>query len=67
MITDKPIPTEVVITKFVNGFINGYILENNWITNVEDLDAEKFDLEFLLSVWRAGVSFGQFYRARRQN
>lgn len=67
--TDKPVPTDVVITKFFNGFLNGYIFSgrDNWSSNIEESDAELFDLDFLISVWRIGAAFGVASREGAKN
>lgn len=53
--TENPMPTDVVVSKFFNGFMNGYILERNWTSNISDTDME---IEFLMSVWKLGVLYG---------
>ena len=58
--TTKPVPTDVVVNKFFNGFMNGYIFESleKYRTNIEYKDAEDFDIDFLVSVWKLGAAFG---------
>lgn len=65
--TRKPVPTDVVVLKFFNGFMNGYIFNRNWTSNIEDKDAEAFDLDFLVSVWKFGTSIGILCRHGRDN
>lgn len=65
--SNKPVPTIVVLAKFLNGFMNGYILENDYKSNIEDVEAEIFDLDYLMTVWKTGMRAGRFHRISRNN
>lgn len=66
-VTRKPIPTIVILAKFSNGFMNGFIFDHYYKTNIEDKDVELFDPEFIFAVWNSGAAFGKHHRASRNN
>lgn len=64
---DKGIPVIVVLSKFFNGFQNGYIFRENWKTNIEDVDVTQYDPEYLLEIWKLGLIAGIQHRESRNS
>lgn len=62
-----PLPTQLILEKFVNGFLNGYVVDNQYVSNIDEDEQVLPDFDFLISVWKTGVAHGRYYRFRRLN
>lgn len=63
----EPLQTSLVLDKFLNGFLNGYIFDNQYTSNLEENEANRSDFDFLVRVWKSGVTYGRYYRFTRIN